>query len=302
MPFLYFKLNKNYKKMQLIWVEDSFPQKDKANINNYQLDSSRTTDSVSYLYNPDEIQHNEGKEISDFSSLNTNEEKRLLFENLKDNKIKNNSNNIISFKKYLSLFLCIIYCLLFLTNNPTIPVKIGEEQNIEDLIKKNSNKKINILINQILFWNEYGNSRKTSGFLLEFKINKIYLFRWLIGFSYFLTKCICFIYSNNDNNSNVLLNKHRINLIQKISMVFFPLCLFYYDYINNISYSKLNVEKINEKEITIYIMTKKSFSMIDYIEGLIPTLFYFIISIDYDNLNKSINSFKIKRNKEQKII
>ena len=42
--------------------------------------------------------------------------------------------------------------------------------------------------------------------------------------------------------------------------------------------------------------------MIDYIEGLIPTLFYFIISIDYDNLNKSINTFKIKRNKEQKII
>ena len=36
--------------MQLIWVEDSFPQKDKAKINNYQLDSSRTTDSVSYLY------------------------------------------------------------------------------------------------------------------------------------------------------------------------------------------------------------------------------------------------------------
>ena len=85
-------------------------------------------------------------------------------------------------------------------------------------------------------------------------------------------------------------------------MVFFPLCLFYYDYINNISYSKLNVEKINDKEITIYIMTKKSFSMIDYIEGLIPTLFYFIISIDYDNLNKSINTFKIKINKEKKII
>ena len=85
-------------------------------------------------------------------------------------------------------------------------------------------------------------------------------------------------------------------------MVFFPLCLFYYDYINNISYSKLNIEKMNDKEISFYIMTKKSFSMIDYIEGLIPTLFYFIISIDYDNLNKSINTFKIKRNKEQKII
>ena len=49
-------------------------------------------------------------------------------------------------------------------------------------------------------------------------------------------------------------------------------------------------------------MTKKSFSMIDYIEGLIPTLFYFLISIDYNNLNKSINTFKIKTNKEKKVI
>ena len=57
-----------------------------------------------------------------------------------------------------------------LTNNPTIPVKIGEEQNVEDLIKQNSNKRINILINQILFYNEHGNSKTTSGFLLEFKI------------------------------------------------------------------------------------------------------------------------------------
>ena len=202
----------------------------------------------------------------------------------------------------MSIFLCVIYCLLFLTNNPTIPAKIGEERNIEDLIKNNPNKKINILINQIVFCNASGNSRTSSGFLLEFKINKIYLFRWLIGFSYFFIKCICFIYSNNENNSNILLDKHRINLLQKFSMLFFPLFLFYYDYKNNISYSKLKIEKINDKEISFYLMTKKSFSMIDYIEGLIPTLFYFLISIDYDNLNKSINTFKIKTNKEKKVI
>ena len=289
--------------MQLIWVEDSFPQKEKTNNNNnYQLDSSRTTDSVSYLYNQDENQPNEEKETLDFSSFNTNDEKRHLIDNLKENKVKNNSNNNISFKKYLSIFLCVIYCLLFLTNNPTIPVKIGEERNIEDLIKDNQNKKINILINQIVFCNASGNSRTSSGFLLEFKINKIYLFRWLIGFSYFFIKCICFIYSNNENNSNILLDKHRINLLQKFSMLFFPLFLFYYDYKNNISYSKLKIEKINDKEISFYLMTKKSFSMIDYIEGLIPTLFYFLISIDYDNLNKSINTFKIKKNKEKKFI
>ena len=289
--------------MQLIWVEDSFPQKEKTNSNNnYQLDSSRTTDSVSYLYNQDENQPNEEKETLDFSSFNTNDEKRHLIDNLKENKVKNNSNNNISFKKYLSIFLCVIYCLLFLTNNPTIPVKIGEERNIEDLIKDNQNKKINILINQIVFCNASGNSRTSSGFLLEFKINKIYLFRWLIGFSYFFIKCICFIYSNNENNSNILLDKHRINLLQKFSMLFFPLFLFYYDYKNNISYSKLKIEKINDKEISFYLMTKKSFSMIDYIEGLIPTLFYFLISIDYNNLNKSINTFKIKTNKEKKVI
>ena len=289
--------------MQLIWVEDSFPQKEKTNNNNnYQLDSSRTTDSVSYLYNQDENQPNEEKETLDFSSFNTNDEKRHLIDNLKENKIKNNSNNNISFKKYLSIFLCVIYCLLFLTNNPTIPVKIGEERNIEDLIKDNQNKKINILINQIVFCNESENSRTSSGFLLEFKINKIYLFRWLIGFSYFFIKCICFIYSNNENNSNILLDKHRINLLQKFSMLFFPLFLFYYDYKNNISYSKLKIEKINDIEISFYLMTKKTFSMIDYIEGLIPTLFYFLISIDYNNLNKSINTFKIKTNKEKKVI
>ena len=289
--------------MQLIWVEDSFPQKEKTNNNNnYQLDSSRTTDSVSYLYNQDENQPNEEKETLDFSSFNTNDEKRHLIDNLKENKVKNNSNNNISFKKYLSIFLCVIYCLLFLTNNPTIPVKIGEERNIEDLIKDNQNKKINILINQIVFCNASRNSRTSSGFLLEFKINKIYLFRWLIGFSYFFIKCICFIYSNNENNSNILLDKHRINLLQKFSMLFFPLFLFYYDYKNNISYSKLKIEKINDKEISFYLMTKKSFSMIDYIEGLIPTLFYFLISIDYNNLNKSINTFKIKTNKEKKVI
>ena len=289
--------------MQLIWVEDSFPQKEKTNSNNnYQLDSSRTTDSVSYLYNQDENQPNEEKEILDFTSFNTNDEKRHLIDNLKENKVKNNSNNNISFKKYLSIFLCVIYCLLFLTNNPAIPVKIGEERNIEDLIKDNQNKKINILINQIVFCNEGGNSRTSSGFWLEFKINKIYLFRWLIGFSYFFIKCICFIYSNNENNSNILLDKHRINLLQKFSMLFFPLFLFYYDYKNNISYSKLKIEKINDIEISFYLMTKKSFSMIDYIEGLIPTLFYFLISIDYNNLNKSINTFKIKTNKEKKVI
>jgi len=290
--------------MQLLWVDDSFPQKEK--VNNYQLDSSRTADSSSYLYNLDESSQKEEKENLNFSSFNEknnikDEETRILLDNLKDKKNKNNYDSF-TFKKYLSIILCIIYCILFLINNPKIPVKIGEEQNIETLIKNNSNKKINILINQLFFCSEAENNRGIKGFLLEFSINKIYLVRWLIGFSYFIVKCICFIYSNNGNNNNYLLDKTKVNIIQKISMLFFPLCLFYYDFKNNISYSEIKVEKINNKEISFFVMTKKNFSMIDYIEGLIPTLFYFLISIDYDIFLRNINIFNIKRNKMNKVV
>ena len=290
--------------MQLLWVDDSFPQKEK--VNNYQLDSSRTADSSSYLYNLDDLSQKEEKENLNFSSFNEKnnvkeEETRILLDNLKEKKNKNNHDSF-TFKKYLSIILCIIYCILFLINNPKIPVRIGEEQNIETLIKNNTNKKINILINQLFFCNENENNRGIKGFLLEFSINKIYLVRWLIGFSYFIVKCICFIYSNNGNNNNYLLDKTKVNIIQKISMLFFPLCLFYYDFKNNISYSEIKVEKINNKEISFYILSTKNFSMIDYIEGLIPTLFYFLISIDYDNLELNINIKGKRRNKIKKII
>lgn len=291
--------------MQLLWVDDSFPPKEK--VNNYQLDSSRTADSSSYLYNPDESSQKEEKENLNFSSFNEknnlkDEETRILLDNLKERKIKNNHDNV-HFKKCLSIVLCIIYCILFLINNPKIPVKIGEEQNIETLIKSNTDKKINILINQLFLCSDTENNRGIKGFLLEFSINKIYLVRWLIGFSYFIVKCICFIYSNNENNNNnYLLDKSKVNIIQKFSMLFFPLYLFYYDFKNNISYSEIKVEKINNKEISFFVMTKKNFSSIDYIEGLIPTLFYFLISIDYDNFLKIINTLNIKRNKMNKVV
>ena len=134
--------------MQLIWVGDSFPSKEKNNKNNnYQLDSSRTTDSISYLYNPDETPQKEEMENSTISKLNDNnyfkdEENRTLIDNLKEQKIKNNHNNIF-FKKRLSIILCVIYSILFLINVPKIPLKIGEEQKIESLIKNDFNKKIN---------------------------------------------------------------------------------------------------------------------------------------------------------------
>ena len=294
--------------MQLIWVGDSFPSKEKNNKNNnYQLDSSRTTDSISYLYNPDETPQKEEMENSTISKLNDNnyfkdEENRTLIDNLKEQKIKNNHNNIY-FKKRLSIILCVIYSILFLINVPKIPLKIGEEQKIESLIKNDFNKKINILINQFIFSNECENKCGTTGYLLEFSINKTYLLKWLIGFSYFIIKCICFVYSNNDNiNTHYLLDKNKINVIQKISMLFFPLSLFYYDFKNNISYTEVKTERINDKEISFFIMTKKRFSMIDYVEGLIPTLFYFLISINYDNMERIINIFNIRKSKLKKVI
>lgn len=294
--------------MQLIWVGDSFPSKEKNNKNNnYQLDSSRTTDSISYLYNPDETPQKEEMENSTISKLNDNnyfkdEENRTLIDNLKEQKIKNNHNNIF-FKKRLSIILCVIYSILFLINVPKIPLKIGEEQKIESLIKNDFNKKINILINQFIFSNECENNCGTTGYLLEFSINKTYLLKWLIGFSYFIIKCICFVYSNNDNiNTHYLLDKNKINVIQKISMLFFPLSLFYYDFKNNISYTEVKSERINDKEISFFIMTKKRFSMIDYVEGLIPTLFYFLISINYDNMERIINIFNIRKSKLKKVI
>ena len=318
--------------MQLIWVEDSFPKKEK--INSYQLDSSRTTDSISNIYNQDEISRKEIGEISNFNSpkkkynIKNEEIYNLKFNLRKEKKI--NKFFDVSFKKRLSFILCATYFLLFLMSVPKIPIKISEEKNINDLIRNNSNTMINILINHFNFLGTSlykeekekfsenvdlpkgikSNEEKiinkfeheTSGFLLEFKINKIFIFRWSIGFFYFIIKCICFVYSNNEESSNLLLDKSKILIIQKISMLLFPLSLFYFDLQNNIVYSEINIEIIKNKIIKYYVMNTKTFSMIDYVEGLIPTLFYFLISIDYNNFENIINNMNIKKQKLNKLI
>lgn len=288
--------------MQLIWVDDSFPEKERNN--NDKLDNSKTTDTISHLNNPDDFYQIEENDNNNISSLNKtvnnkNDEERLVIGNFGNKRINNNN---IYFKKRLSIILCIIYLILFLICIPNIAVKIGEEQNIDELIENDSNEKINILINQISFCGECDNKHKSSGYILEFRINKMYIIRWLIGFFYFIIKCICFTYSNCDNNNNSFFDKNKINLIQKVSMLFFPLSLFYYDLKNNLSFSKIKSEIIGKKMISFYLEIAKHFYLIDYVEGLIPILFYFLISIDYDKFDKIINLYHIKRNKLNKLV
>ena len=305
--------------MKLIWIDKNLPSNDK--ISSYQLDSSRTTDSISNLNNKEEIIKNEEKEISDFSNTknnetDNNEETLNLLKNLKVEKISN-SINLINFKKILSLVLCAIYLTLFLTNIPKIPVKIGDEQKIDVLIKYSVNKNINILINNLNFLcnknsaynneslqqNNEINNCETTGYLFEFSNNKIFIFRWIIGFSYFVVKCIIFIYSKNKtDNINSLIDERKISYVQKISMLIFPLSLFYFDLQNNIYFTEITQEHIYNKSISFFIKKEKRFSMIDYIEGLIPTIFSFLISIDYKNLENIINNIFIKKKKLNKLV
>ena len=49
-------------------------------------------------------------------------------------------------------------------------------------------------------------------------------------------------------------------------------------------------------------MIIKRLTAIDYIEGLILTFLHLLISIDYDNLQKNINAYIIKRMKPDKLI
>ena len=288
--------------MEIIGIDDVLPSKDKNNI--YQIDTSRTADSLSHIYQ-DEILPKEDNENNEIILINNkdDDEYRELITKLNNRKIQIYYDTF-SFKKRLSIALCSIYYILFLMTIPKNAEKIGEEQNINILTQINGTKKIDILINSINFIVSGDKYLESSGFLLEFRTNKMYIFRWSIGFFYFIIKCICFVYSknDNDNNSNNILDKKRINIIRKISMIFFPLSLFYYDFKNNISYTEIKVEKIGDKIISYYAMTIKRFTAIDYIEGLILTFLHFLISIDYDNLQKNINTYIIKRIKPDKLI
>ena len=290
--------------MQLLSVDKQNQILDKA-----QTDSSKAKDSFSNIYNQDEISKIKEKGVSEISPRktkenNNNEEMLNLVKNLKKNKNEINIS-MITFKKRLSLALCGIYLFLFLISIPKIPIKIGEEQKIDLLINNNNNTHINILINELppLFdenkTNDNNSPYETRGFLIEFINNKTFVIRWIIGFIYFVLKCFYFIYSNNNN---ALMDEKKIGYASKISLLIFPLIMFYYDLKNNLSFTEIYLKHMDDKTVSFYIMKEKRFSFIDYVEGLIPTIFTFLINIDYNNLQRIMNTYIYKKEKQKKII
>ena len=231
------------------------------------------------------------------------------------------------FKKNISLTLCFIYFFLFLISIPKRPMKSGEEKNINILLKANQTKNIHILVNNFQFPNTQNKNNNSNyelkGYLLEFKSDKIYIIRWFIGFIFFSIRNFCFVYSDFfDSNSksntknkggdddddsgkkkikkknDTYMFKDKVDILKKFSCLFFPLLMFFYDIKkNNISYVNIKNEYINDIMISYYIMTNKRFSLKDYVEGIIPTLSYFLISIIYKGMEQTISNF-IRSNKK----
>ena len=301
---------------------------------NFSLDSSRTADSVSNLYNSDttplkaEMDIDEIKNLEITSSLNYEDNivdvKINGQKNQVDDEKKNNKHQYFMFKMQISIIFSGIYLLLFLLSLPKTAVKVGDEKNLKILIKTNDTQNIKILINNFQFFfndenenkNQFdnnsninetkelnkkkNNNHEFSGYILNFKVDNKHVIRWIIGFICFIIRCACFTFSEEEIKVKFL-NKNRISFIQKLSCLVFPLWVFYYDINNNESYTKIKDEFINNKSITYYIMTKKQFSMHDYVEGIIPTLFYFLMSIVYRGMEEYFAGYFRYKKKMRKL-
>ena len=301
---------------------------------NFSLDSSRTADSVSNLYNSDttplkaEMDIDEIKNLEITSSLNYEDNivdvKINGQKNQIDDEKKNNKHQYFMFKMQISIIFSGIYLLLFLLSLPKTAVKVGDEKNLKLLIKTNNTENLKILINNFQFFfddenenkNHFDNSSNInetkesnkkknnnyefSGYILNFKVDNRHVMRWIIGFICFIIRCACFTFSEEEIKVKFL-NKNRISFIQKLSCLVFPLWVFYYDINNNESYTKIKDEFINNKSITYYIMTKKQFSMHDYVEGIIPTLFYFLMSIVYRGMEEYFAGYFRYKKKMRKL-
>ena len=299
------------------------PKKDKKI--NFSFEGTRTNDSDTIPLKSEtdsqmiNLENSSSNYDNDSYNIRIGEPKT----NNNENKI-NDKQQFFIFKLQISISLSVIYFLLFLISMPKSPVKIGEENNINLLINNNTNENINILLSNFNFYlvdkntnqintkennneinknNNENNTKKneTLGYLLEFKVDKIYNLRWFIGFIFFLTRIICFLYSNEEIK-NSFFDENRISLIQKFACLIFPLWLFYYDFKNNISYTKIKTEYIYNKTISYFITTKKSYSLVDYVEGLIPTLFYFLISIINNGKEQFIGAFFRRKKKITKLV
>ena len=301
---------------------------------NFSLDSSRTADSVSNLYNSDttplkaEMDIDEIKNLEITSSLNYEDNIVDVKINGQKNQIndekKNNKHQYFMFKMQISIIFSGIYLLLFLLSLPKTAVKVGDEKNLKLLIKTNNTQNIKILINNFQFFFDDENENKNhfdnnsningteklnkkknnnyefSGYILNFKVDNRHVMRWIIGFICFIIRCACFTFSEEDIKVKFL-NKNRISFIQKLSCLVFPLWVFYYDINNNETYTKIKDEFINNKEISYYIMTKKQYSMHDYVEGIIPTLFYFLMSIVYRGMEEYFAGYFRYKKKMRKL-
>ena len=301
---------------------------------NFSLDSSRTADSVSNLYNSDttplkaEMDIDEIKNLEITSSLNYEDNivdvKINGQKNQIDDEKKTNKHQYFMFKMQISIIFSGIYLLLFLLSLPKTAVKVGDEKNLKLLIKTNNTQNIKILINNFQFFFDDENENKNhfdnnsningteklnkkknnnyefSGYILNFKVDNRHVMRWIIGFICFIIRCACFTFSEEEIKVKFL-NKNRISFIQKLSCLVFPLWVFYYDINNNESYTKIKDEFINNKSITYYIMTKKQFSMHDYVEGIIPTLFYFLMSIVYRGMEEYFAGYFRYKKKMRKL-
>jgi hypothetical protein len=303
---------------------------------NFSLDSSRTADSVSNLYNSDttplkaEMDIDEVKNLEITSSLNYDDNivdvKINGLNNQIDDVKKNNKHQYFKFKMQMSVLFSGVYLLLFLLSLPKTAVKVGDEKNLKLLTKTNNTQSINILINNFQFSfdeenenenkNQFSNNsninetkefnkkkninHEFSGYILNFKIDNRQVMRWLIGFLCFIIRSACFTFSEEEIKFKFL-NKNRISFIQKLSCLIFPLWVFYYDINNNESYTKIKDEIINNKSIAYYIITKKQFSMHDYVEGIIPTLFYFLMSIVYRGMEENVAGYFRYKKKMRKL-
>ena len=282
-------------------TSDSLSKSDKSDVlplNEIEIDISKRKDFISNSIIYDENEYNSKTDFLESYNKNIN-----------DNNIGNNKDTNISqyfkFKIRVSLILCIIYLMLFLMNIPRCAIKTGEEKNINTFIKSNKTEDLNILINNFQFsFSQFEKSNKEiSGFLLEFRVNKKYLIRWTIGFIYFIIRNICFIYNGTQKNNEKSIFKNRIDSIQKLSCLLFPLLLFFYDKKSNIfSYVKIKNEYMDFKMVNYFVMVEKNSSINDYIEAIIPTIFYFLISLFYNGIEQNFIVFIKNSKKETKLV